>query len=290
MITAKKTSMNKYLKLEFKNAGLFSIKGSSGDKSFNMGMSEGRSFEYVQPITTHQISNMLCVLFGERPKPIHRDTVYGSNDYLYEKASQSYLKIISYTDENGKYYKQTMQTKKAILNSTSKDSTIYWLRVEKFLDDYYTTFIECMKEVFEFDVTTIKFTEFIPLLRDKRNDSRILEQFDYMLKNGLTALYSYIFHDDPSKKYSKDHINANPKTRLTVTTGLDKITKLDGEILVPVSSVDIEKIKNNKGCATILDGGMVIIKRLIHEDYVSTMGYTLVGDISQEKILIISKK
>jgi hypothetical protein len=69
---------------------------------------------------------------------------------------------------------------------------------------------------------------------------------------------------------------------------IDTKINLSGSIIVPVNDEDIEKIRNSKGCATLLDGGAVFIKGL--KNNVSVEGYTKVGDISMEKRQLPIKK
>jgi hypothetical protein len=82
--------------------------------------------------------------------------------------------------------------------------------------------------------------------------------------------------------------NKNGRTQLTIIKGIDTKINLSGSIIVPVNDEDIEKIKNSKGCATLLDGGAVFIKGL--KNNVSVEGYTKVGDISMEKRQLPIKK
>lgn len=72
---------------------------------------------------------------------------------------------------------------------------------------------------------------------------------------------------------------------LTIVRGVDKIAKLEGQILVPVSDEDLEKLRNNKGTATILDGGLVYIKDVVDSNFINPerMGFTKLIDIKTTK-------
>jgi len=72
-------------------------------------------------------------------------------------------------------------------------------------------------------------------------------------------------------------------TALNINNGIEKVVILRGEILIPVSDEDVEQLRQNKGCATILDGGMVWIKGLVNGDHLSIEGFEKVGEISTEK-------
>lgn len=269
--------MNKYLILEFKNAGLFPLRDSRGrltkDKNLDINGRREREFEFIEPITVHQISNMLHVLFGERPKPIHRLTVYPKNDYLFDKALESYLRIDSCKDNNGKYVTQTTQTKKALDNSWSPEGVLYWERLKKFLGEHYSKFVSVLSEVFGNNIEDTKFSYLIPMIKSS-TDTRITDLFNVLNNSGLKGLYDFIFMGIASA------LNPSKTTRITVVTGLDRVTKLDGKILVPISDEDIEKIRNNKGCANILDGGFVMIKGVKSANVINVHDFIRVKDIS----------
>ena len=136
--------MSKYLELHFRDAGLFRKHEDCRDIMFNMAGREKRKSvtEFIEPITVHQISNMLHVLFGERPKPINRETEYNKIDYIFEKALASYLLIETYKTPNGEYYKETIQTKKSVHNAWNTVSYMNWQRVKRLLgNDFYSLLI-----------------------------------------------------------------------------------------------------------------------------------------------------
>ena len=87
--------MNNFLILKFRNAGLFRKHFNTKDKIWDIDGSRDRKDEpeFVEPITVHQVSNMLHVLFGERPKSTVRKSAYDRLEYYFDKASDSYIKI-----------------------------------------------------------------------------------------------------------------------------------------------------------------------------------------------------
>ncbi len=273
--------MNDFLILEFRNAGLFRKHRNTKDKMFDIyGRKERKDeTEFIEPITVHQISNMLHVLFGERPKPINRDTVYNNITYLYNKALESYLRIDTYKDSKGKFQSETIQTKKSIGNAWSTQSFVYWKRVNNLLgDDLYKIFIDTISDTYKIDVTKTSFNKVKSLILT-HPDKRIDDLFDLLKRNNKKPIFDSVYGEgtEPTS------INKNNKTQLTVLTGLDKIIRLSGQIIVPVSSEDIEKIKNNKGCATILDNGLVYIKAIKSGNVITIDGFTPVKEISLEK-------
>jgi hypothetical protein len=237
------------------------------------------ALEHIEPITSQQISSMLHVLFGKRPKPMNRETVYTADEYIIEKAKNSFIKITSYKDDKGKFYGETIQLKKAVYNAWNPVSYMNWNRVEKLLgEELFNEFMSVIYDVFgvEREETTFnKIKDCILNTKDERLDNIFAE----LNSKGKKPLYDSIY----GVGTSVTSINMNSRTQLTVTSGLDKVMKLDGQLLVPVSDEDLEQIKNNKGCATILDGGIVLIKSVKSANTINTDDYTLVGDISLEK-------
>lgn len=274
-------NMEKYIILEFRNAGLFRKHRNTKDKMFDMGVRVERkdALEFIEPITSQQISNMLHVLFGKRPKPMNRETMYSADEYLIDKAKKSYLNITTYKDDNGNFYAETIKLNKAVHNAWNPVSYANWNRVEKLLgEELFNNFMSVIKEVFNLNREETTFNNVRELILNTK-DKRLDNIFIKLNKKGKKPLYDSIF----GVKNEPANINKNPRTKLTVISGLDKVIKLDGQILVPVDDNDVEIIKKNKGCATILDGGVVFIKSVKSANLINNNGFTLVGDISLEK-------
>jgi hypothetical protein len=273
--------MDKFLILDFKGAGLFRKHRNTKDKMFNMSQRSERkeALEFIEPITSQQITNLLHILFGKRPKPMNRYSIQELDEYLVEKAKQSFLKITSYKNEKEKYHAETIKINKAVHNAWNPVSYMYWKRVEDLLGkELYNEFIGVLYEVFKLTPTDTSFCKMKEIIK-KTQDERLKDIFIKLNSKGKKPLFDSIFGDgtEPS------NINKNHRTKLTVTSGVDKIIRLDGSILVPVSDDDLDIIRKNKGCATILDGGLVTIKSVKNANFVNTEGYTLVGEISLEK-------
>lgn len=275
--------MNKYLVLKFENATLFKNKRTK-DKIFDLlnGNRDRKDEQFFkEPITVYQISNMIHVLFGERPVPSLRKVLYSKNDYLFEKAKKSYLKIDNYMrfNDNKKefeYTKEIIQTKKAVYNAWNPQSFLNWNRVFKLLEkDLYDEFLVILKEEFNISPKKDIFIDVVKIIKNSKN-KRLNDFYNKINKMGKTSLTNDINNDTVQ-------INMNPRTTLTVNNGIEYITKFNGEILVPIDDNDIEKIKNNKGCATLLDGGLVYIKKIEDAKKLSIDGFKLVEEISTEK-------
>jgi hypothetical protein len=273
---------NKYLILEFRNAGLFRKNRKTKDISFNDGERIKRTDipEFVEPITAQQISNMLHVLFGERPVPMNRTVFYGQNKYLVEKAKESYLNITSLKDKNGKLIGEKIQLKKAVHNGWNPVAYVNWERVSRLLEtDLFNEFIANMNEIFNIDCLSISFNAFKRMVLNSK-DERIKNIFIELNKKAKKPLYDSIYGTDSELT----NINKNNRTILTVFKGLDNIHRLNGEIFVPVSEDDIEKIRKNKGFAKLLDGGLVFITKVLTANQIEINdNHVLVGEISLEK-------
>lgn len=273
--------MSKYLVLNFRNAGLFRKHGRTKDKIYDItGVRNRKDMqEYVEPITVHQISNMLHVLFGERPKPINRVTVYDRVDYYYEKALESYLKIDAIKNKKGKFYSETIHLNKPFYNSWNPVSHMNWNRVNKLLEteELITKFFDTVNEVLCYDVLTKTFYDFKDNIL-KVNDVRLDELFAFLKTKGKTSLHSTIYTEA-----SESAINMNGRTMITQTNGLDKLTRLNGQIIVPITDDDVEKLRLNKGSATLLDGGLVYIKGIKSGNSLNVDGFTKISQISLEK-------
>lgn len=273
---------NKYLVLEFRNAGLFRKNRKTKDISFNDGERIKRTDipEFVEPITVQQISNMVHVLFGERPVPMNRTVFYEQKQNLVDKAKNSYLNITSLKDEKGRFIPEKIQLKKAVHNGWNPVAYVNWERVSKLLEaELYNKFILDIKEVLGVDCSTITFNQFKEKMLNT-DYNKVKHIFDELNKKGKKPLYDAIF----GKDNELTNINKNGRTVLTVFKGVDNIYRLSGEILVPVSDEDIEIVRKNKGFAKLLDGGLVLIKKVLPANQIEIDdNHILVGNISLEK-------
>lgn len=282
--------MDNYLVLNFKNAGLFRKKYSpknknfyseTKDKIFCMSGSRDRKneLEFAEPITFYQISNVLHVLFGERPVPSMRECLYKSIPHIDDIAKNSYLKIDSTQDSKGRFHTEKIQLNKAVWNSWNPQSFMNWERVRQLLgEELFKKFENVITEVFG---SAAESFNLISEKIKKTKDARLDEIFIELNRSGKSTLFKSVFGTGNELA----DINKNSRTMLTVLRGLDNIVKLNGQILVPVTSEDMEKIKKNKGCATILDGGLVSINRIKSSSFFNPEieGFVRVGDINLNK-------
>ena len=276
--------MNKFLILEFRNAGLFRKNKykKSKDKIFDLNDRRERFLEpeFVEPITVHQISNMLHVLFGERPIPSNRKVSYKALSYIYNKALKSYLKIETIKNENGNFPKETIQIKKSVYNAWNTQSFLYWERIKKLLEepDLINEFVDVLSEVFSCDIETFPFNQVKEMLL-KSKDKRLVDLFTLLKGRNKSTIYKAIY----GKKEEVGDLNKDKRTMLTVNTATEDIYRLSGQIIVPVSEKDLDKIRAGKGSATLLDDGLVYIKEVVSGNTLQIDGFIKVKNISIAK-------
>ncbi len=279
--------MSKYLILQFKNARYFHFKKDKSEyifEGYNKRSRENEMF-FIEPITVNHISNIIHVLFNQRPIPSFRKVFYKADEKLFLKAMDSFLKIDSdiyqKTIKSGekRYSVEVMQSKKAVYNSWNPNTFVYWERVKKLLGNkWFPIFVDVIKQELKLDPLKISFKELKTMLVNlKDNSSEINSMFEQLNKNGKKSLYNYIYLD------GKD-INQNPRTALNVISGFKRVIKLKGEIRIPVNDDDLVRLNESKGTATILDGGLVYIKGVMFEDSLSDWdSFVKVSTISLEK-------
>ena len=294
--------MENYLILEFKDAGFFKKNKGTNDFIFDMNGKRQRrdSLFYKEPITVNQVSNMIHVLFGERPKPSLREVAFGNVDYYHKKAMQSYLKINSYrrtikdkktNEERKEFVSEVLQTKKSVSDSWSKNEFVYWERIAKHLGKpLFTEFTELLSKLFKVKDITEKYS-FMELrdevmtkglaTKDEERNTRTTELdifFDKLTENSMRPLVVNFLY-----KNRRTEINKAPRIKITVNISTEMVTKLSGEIVIPVTDEDILKLDSHKGCATILDGGVVFIKGIVSANEVNVSDHVKVSEISLEK-------
>jgi len=297
---------NKYLILTFKDAELFRTHKGTKDRIFDIGETRERDGFYKEPITQNQISNMIHALFNERPVPTLRTCLYDKNNYLYNKAGESYLKytnIYTYLTKNGE--KRTIKEKKRIKRAlyNSWEPAIYpnWNLLYRYVTKkHFDWFVSSLNNIMGGDVQKEKFSDVITNLRKMVIDNNIKTKKEELIYNGECNLsilmkglqdrklstITRLLQENGKIRYSHLTSSIN-KTAITVSSAIDDVEVYSGEIIVPINDEDIKKLKEeSKGIATILDGGLVLIKEIIDEDFVDLDGFIKVKDISMEYIKI----
>lgn len=292
---------NNFLILKFSGAKWFPKTKFSKDKSFGRGNSsvDRKTIEtFDEPITVHQISNVLHVLFGERPVSTVRDTIFQKDKYIFGKALESYLHISSATKFNTKtgqpdYITEALQLKKAVWNSWNPVVKLNWEVVRRYLGDTrYDAFRNVLTQNFDINCPLTDVTNYMrdlssgtttwdygsknPLVVPANLNINLLPIFKDWFKNGCSGLIGSLFDEKCTFVNSAEN-----RTAITITSGLDSVAKLSGTIVVPVSEEDLARIY--KPTSTILDGGLVWIESVENELYVDLTEFINVGEISLVK-------
>ncbi len=281
----------KYLKLGFSGAKLFHNTPKTKDIITDYTVEGGRrnreeSFCFKEPLTVYQISNVIHTLFGERPVPSMKTVFFEKDSYLFNKARESHLKLTIFKKFNKnknehEFLKEKTRLKKAVWNSWNPGTYINWSIIKKYVGDVYDEFINIASKELGYRVDERPFNEvqedFLILFK-KPNEVKI-----FLEKNKMTTFMGYL-----AGKYTSSSVTSNEaRSAITNVSGIEDVVVLSGEILIPVTDDDIERIKSFRGACTILDGGMVSIEGIIDANDISEetiKEYQLVGEISEEKI------
>jgi hypothetical protein len=290
--------MTKYLFLNFRNAKLFKSKRTK-DKAFNLGISQDRKDMSIfkEPITVYQVSNLLHVMFGERPVPSMRTCFYDKVDYYFEKAKESYIKIDTPKFATDKlkttfvYPYEIIQTKKSVWNSFNKQKDVNWKLVETYVGGVSPlhTIKQKLNQVLKVNVDDYIFMDVIEMVQKLTTNVRLdLYNTINSLGNNAGLCRCFGVYDVNKKLFETPNVlgitNNYARTALTVVNGIEpNTTVLNGSIIVPVTDEDIERLKNTfTGTTTILDGGLVWLEHITHD--FNPDDYTKMSEISTEKI------
>lgn len=285
---------NKYIKLRFSNAKLFPKNNETKDIVANVAISKGnlifkhsrRSDEAVnsfrEPITVHQISNMLHTLVGERPVPSFRTTFYKADTGIFNIANRSYLKITSPKqirklggEDVLTFLSEMVATGKSVWNSNSKPPTVQWFKVKKYLsDELFGELIELINEQVGYDVLSKPF-ENLWGIYDKYGDK--LNHIITLIKdNKKTPIANFLMG------VSEPRGGISTALFEKVVRGVDTVHFLDGEILIPYDDKFVNRLVKNS--TNILDGGLVEIVGVFYDDEIDGVDeFVSVSEISDEK-------
>jgi hypothetical protein len=171
---------------------------------------------------------------------------------------------------------------------------LYWKKIERFLEkDLYDEFIELLKDTLQLsDPTILPFNNVIILLKEKKENPQILAFFEKLKNKQKTALFNLVFDDNYDKKrnsvFNVNRISSHLECRAgaTINSAISQIVRLSGQIIIPIEDEKwITKLKNFQGVATILDGGIVTVNKLIPEYELtldSIIGFLEIKNISSQ--------
>jgi len=279
-----------YLKLKFKGANLYDVKGKNANNSFDVisGKSEKIGLTFVEPITSYQISNIIHVLFNERPVSTIRTSLYKPNERLVKIANDSYLKINNHKRINKKsgeeyFIREVIQTDKAKFNSTSPVPTSNWEYIRRYFGDseLFDEFKNKLNDILNCDISKKPITK----IKNMLVGVDVSELHLWLKDNGKTAVYDYIIKNTASLNapdISSKTKNVLDSSNLNVVSGLSTKINLNGEIVIPLNDVDYNYIKDeSRGIAKLLDGGLVYIDSI--KQTFNDEGFIKVSNISLEK-------
>jgi hypothetical protein len=287
---------DKYIKLRFENAKLYPKNKKTKDFIANLDVdNKGKVFfkhskraddmvsSFKEPITVHQVSNMLHTLVGERPVPSFRLASYKRNEDIFNIAKGSFIKINTpktKVKKNGEdvetFMLELTKQNKAAHNSWSNPNVVHWFKVKKMMDETYDEFINLINKAVGYDVTLRPFEELLNYY-EKYGD-KLNETLNFLKQNKKSGVYVFLTSENPGRY----QITCNGRVLEVVNSGIDYAYFLDGEILIPYDENFVLKlIKDN---TNILDGGHVEIVGIFYDyEIENPEKYTPMSEISDEK-------
>jgi hypothetical protein len=287
---------DKYIKISFKNAKLFPKNIKTKDVVTNLTIDNKGKFIlkhskraekinscFKEPITVHQISNMLHTLIGERPVPSFKKVFYSRNEEIFKLANNSFIKINSPKTTktvNGElietFINETITTDKASWNSWSKPKVIHWFKIQKFLGENFDTFIGLLSEVLDYNATTKPFEELVNIY--SIYGSKLDKTISFLKEINRTPIINFL----TKLESDRSEITKNGLLGETIVSGIENVYVLDGEILVPFEQSFVDKLVKTR--TKILDGGFVKIEGFYYLDELEdTSSFIKLSEISDEK-------
>lgn len=295
----------KYLILSFNDAGWFpNNKRGTKDRAYDTVIEKNKFNVYTaqrdelpsfaEPITLYHISNMLHVLFGERPKPSLRKSTIPVVEDIWNMAKIGFIKIYPYTyqqkDGEKKPITEIIKTKKPMHNAHSTNDIATWVRLKAHLGNNFDYVLSLLKTILKRDdIMNQRLLTVIELLKpyiivDDNTLNYVGAEFNTLItflrenkKSKLINLFSLGYEvTGQGVIVVRPHgmANASYPNKITLMGGIDNICKLSGEIIIPITDdYWINRLATSKGFATILDGGVVKVKQLttrLSEDYISS--------------------
>jgi hypothetical protein len=288
--------MGKYIKLTFRNAKLF-VKNvrtkdfimkvpvkKRGRLIFKHAKRKNNGKNFREPITVHQISNALHTLISERPVPSFRKTFYSKDEHIFDLANRSYLRIsspkIEKVTKDGtfeSFIDEFILVKKSAWNSWKNFPVIHWFKIRKYMGNHFDEFVNRLNGVFGYDVTTEPFENLLNSY--EKHGSKLDDTINWLLTIKKTPITVFL----TQTKFDRSSITCSISNGLgeTITSGVDKVKILNGEILVPYDEYFVNRLTKN--ATNILDGGLLKIIGIFDESELYDIeGFVPVSEISDE--------
>jgi len=303
--------MTHYLILKFENAGLVYgrskhfVRSTYGNVG-NIEVSEGH--DCVTPIPYTLLSNILHKMCGEIPVPSKRPTIFHRSKVLDDIAKKSYVKynIKPIANDKGYGYDNTevFVTAKYAYNAHQKVDTKFtlhdgrviervgrynWSYLEKACDSKANFDIVCnfLSDIIGEDCRKYTMKEFITKLSEYWDSEDFKAKFTQFLTENkfLSNAWVNLF---TNKSSSGSNTSYTSKTPLLYTSGVSDIIYLDGQIVCPIDNEDvIQALHDNGGTATILEHGLVYIKKIVTNPNMINLedGYEKIFDENQAQAI-----
>lgn len=277
----------KYIVIKFDNARLFKnhrkTKDFTSELSFNrkgnasLQRKKRSNKNFIEPITVHQISNMLHTLVGERPVPSFREVFYKRNEDIFNLANSSLLKIDSpnrKTKETEDFISEKTHINKSANNSWAKPRKTHWYNIMRFMGDGFYEFIEIINSEIGYNVLE---KDFHSLKLYDPAKSKLPKTIEFLKKNKKTPIIHFLTSEKGGDVWK---ITMSNSIGLVVSRGIDDVYVLSGEILVPYEREFANKLIKNS--TNILDGGIAKIVDIKRGYQINMEGFRRVKDISVE--------
>jgi hypothetical protein len=213
------------------------------------------------------ISNLLHVLFGERPVPTNRITHLKRLEVIDDIVKNGYFKIdniLTYEDKQNKsrFITELTQGKKLPWNShkTNKCGAITWGDLKrKLILNNYQKYFDLLNKINLYSPIKnpwdkISLNEVFNLIRETDN---VMDLNDYLLTNKLTPLSELLMGKKDVSGFNVNTIN-NLSAKTINLFKLNKIS-LNGSFVFNVSNDMVQKLLNGQQVATYLDGGVAFL-------------------------------
>jgi len=276
--------MVKILKISFKDAKLFPYSKKNKDFIYNFVRSNrDNQLMFKNPITVHQISNMLHKMCGERPVPSFRYVVYDRISDIFNMANNSYLKIDSIKQFNksknkDEFIKENIQIKKSADDSWNTNPTVFWKKIEKYMGIYYDDLLNKWSLIIGYDVRNKPFMSYKSSAIDNEDYNDLISWLKNIKK---TPIINFLTKLEPKV----DEITKNKSIGETTPLAISNINNLSGVVYVPISDDMLAKIIYNT--VTLLDGGLATIEGIYYDDELdddTLDGFNILSEISDDKV------
>lgn len=286
--------MDKLLVLKFENAGIFRkywkkskddasvmVSGNKDDRILSGKSRDIRKKEswIDNPIGTLHYSfveNALLVLMGKRPVPKYRSSVAVSD--AAEIAKRCMVRVESLTTKNKDGVElllfEKMTTRKALDDSWNM-ATPSWERMRTLLpEELFAELVSVSRDIYGENATDSLFDDVAKKLFAS-GDPRVTKLVDDARVARAEPLAKLLTGSDIHSLQQAGYRGLGVYLKTLVNKGVSDIARLDGSICVPLTNEELELFSHGGGFATLLEGGMVTIDKVIDLEYTTVFAATV---------------